>query len=118
MPLIMNRLALLILLGLLSACTADHTNYYYGKKNLRWFICGWDHHIVIEDLGDSLQIWNLDDECNAGYWTTDNTTIPKKVGRFGRIKIEKITGKEIELRLDRGHEVDFNLSRQTSPQKS
>jgi hypothetical protein len=114
----MKRLSHLFFLGLLISCTTEYNNYYYGKENLRWFICGWDHYIVIEDLGDSLQIWNLGDECNYGYGWTDSRKIPKTTGEFAKIEITKITERKIELGLDRGHEVvDFKLSRQTSNEK-
>ena len=105
---------------LLIGCSnaSDYNSYYYGKENFR-FLCEWDHHIVAEDLGDSLQIWNLDDECNAGYWSTSNMRIPKRTGIFDDVEVTSISFKEIELKLNRGHEVvSFDLSRQKSVQKS
>ena len=40
------------------------------------------------------------------------------MGKFEKIEITEITERNIELKLDRGHEVaDFNLSRQTNNAK-
>jgi hypothetical protein len=124
-PLIMRKFGLFILVGFLFACTTDYNDYYYGKENRRWFICGWDHHIVIKDLSDSLQIWNLDDECNSGYGSTEIINVVKKAGAFGqtkrfkKIQIKKISDKRIELELNSGGQiVEFSLSRQSSNQKA
>ena len=108
----MRSLILLILLGLLIGCNTEYTQYYYGAKNLRGFPCFWKHHIVAEDQGDSIKIWNLDDECNAGYWSSGNITIPKTKGTYGDLKIKKITDRKIDLAYDRGYEtVNFTLTR-------
>lgn len=110
-----NRYAIVLLLFLpLIACKDPvYTKYYYGKENRRSFICGWDHYIVVEHLGDSLQIWNLDDECNAGYWSTDNIKIKKAEGTYGNIIVKSIEEKNIfmNLRNGRGFE-EYKLSRQ------
>lgn len=121
----MGKYGLFILLGVLFACTTDYSDYYYGKENRRWFICGWDHHVVVKDLSDSLQIWNLDDECNSGFGSAEIIKVVKKAGAFGqtkrfnKIKIKKISNKKIELELNSGGQIiDFSLSRQTNTQKA
>lgn len=108
----MIRPLLIIYFGLLIGCTDSHTKYYYGEKKFRGFPCSWDHYIVIEDKGDSFRVWNLDDECNAGYWSTGNMTIPKIEGLYGDLNIKKITEGKINVIYDRRYEkVDFTLTR-------
>lgn len=115
----MHRLLIIAYLVLLIGCKSDYTNYYYGKQNFRTFFCSWKHYIVIEDKADSLQVWNLDNECNAGYWSTENITIPRKEGKYGYLNIEKITNRKITLSYDRGHEkVNFTLTRRTKKEES
>ena len=126
-PLIMKRLALLIVLGhlLCTSCTTEYNDYYYDSENLHWFICSHDHYIVAKDRGDSLQIWNLTHQCNSGYGAADIIRVAKKVGATGqtqefkfKIEITKITDKRIGLNLKSGgQEIDFNLSRQRSTEK-
>jgi hypothetical protein len=114
----MRKYFIILLVVSFLGCNSENTNYYYGKENFRTFLCSWDHYIVVEDLGDSLQIWNLDDECNAGYWTTENMTINKAPGKHGKISITSINENKINLILDRGHEkVDFELIRQSKNKK-
>src|SRR5690348_14681577 len=98
----MNKIGPFILLGFLFACTTDYNDYYYGKESRRWFICKWDHYVVVKDLGDSLQIWNLDDECNSGYGSTEIIKVVKKAGAFGQTKrFKKIEIKNIyDKRID------------------
>ena len=109
----MPRLLLIILCtGLLIGCDSNHSPYFYGEKSFRSFPCYWKHSIVVEDRGDSLRIWNVDDECNAGYWSTGNIAIPKAVGTYGDLQIKKITDRKIDLVYDRGYEkVNFTLTR-------
>ena len=108
----MRRVLLIIYLGLTIGCNTEYTQYYYGEKSFRSLPCYWKHSIAVEDQGDSIKVWNLDDECNAGYWSIPNITIPKAVGTYGDLQIKKITDRKIDLTYDRGYEkVNFTLTR-------
>ena len=97
---------------LLAGCDSNYTDYYYGKRSFRTFFCPWEHYMVAEDKGDSLLLWNLDDECNAGYWSQENVLIPKKEGKYGDLEVKKITNIKLTLSYDRGYEkVNFTLTR-------
>jgi hypothetical protein len=115
----MRKFIIILTLIPLLSCNSEYNHYYYGKENFRAFLCSWDHFIVVKDLGDSLQIWHLDDECNAGYWSTDDTIIQKLSGDYGKVAITSIEDNKINLKYDRGHEiVEFELSRQTKTGRS
>lgn len=109
--------SVMVLTVLLMACSRDYNNYYYGKENFRSFPCSWNQHMVAEDVGDSLQIWSLGDECNFGYSATHNVRIPKRKGSYGTIDIVSISDTEIKAVIYVNQEDKFTLHRQTSVQK-
>jgi len=115
----MKKYIIILTLIPLLSCNSKYNEYYYGKEIFRAFLCSWDHYIVAKDLGDSIQIWNLDDECNAGYGSTNDTIIQKLPGDYGIVAITSIEDNKINIKYKRGHEiVDFALKRQSKTSKS
>ena len=90
-----TKFQILLLLIFCVSCNAVSDKYFIGKKSKLLGLAGADY-ILAEKKGDSLQVWFITDDINAGYFERyDNETLPYKTVKGKNFSIEKITNSKI-----------------------
>jgi hypothetical protein len=89
------KLRLLIILFFWTSCSKTSDKYFIGKQSKLLGFAGADY-ILAEKKGDSLQVWFITDDINAGYFERfDSETLAYKLGEGKHFSIKKITNDKI-----------------------
>jgi len=107
-------------LCLISGCTKSYKSNYYLADEKEGIIYTRHHYTLIEKAGDSLKVWHLNFDYNAGYYNWPNPEIvASRTGKFRTIEIYSIDESHIECtRWYEGYKGEFfRLKRQNSSKK-
>jgi hypothetical protein len=89
-----------MLLTVVISCERPNSEYYLSHQKLGTPFNRRHHYRLFKNEGDSMRIWILNHDYNAGYFSWKKTfAVPKKVGKFGIIEFTDLQENSITCEI-------------------